>query len=127
MSQFETPAEPDRFGSNTDTVLVTVNAPPPPPTLAVTAISPNVVNQKAGTLNFVITGTAFAVGANVSFVNGSGPAPRVISVTRNSETQLTARVEIRSGGGKTTRRWDVVVTNPGGTSATGVGLLTITP
>ena len=118
-----------RGGSNTDTVLVTVNAPPPPPppTLAVTAISPNVVNQKAGTLNFVITGTAFAVGANVIVVNGSGPAPRVISVTRNRATQLTARVEIRSGGPKTTRRWDVVVTNPGGTSATGVGLLTITP
>jgi len=115
-------------GSSTDTVVVTVNAPPPPPaTLAVTAISPNVVNQKAGAVTFVITGTAFAIGANVSFLNGSGPAPRVLSVTRDSSTQLTARVEIRSGGGKTTRRWDVVVTNPDGTSAVGTGLLTITP
>jgi subtilisin family serine protease len=117
-----------RGGSSTDTVLVTINAPPPPaPSLSVTGISPNVVNQKAGTLNFVITGTGFAAGASVSFVNGSGPAPRVISVTRDSSTQLTARVEIRAGGPKTTRRWDVMVTNPGGTSATGVGLLTITP
>ena len=113
-------------GSSTDTVVVTINAPAVE-TLSVTAISPNVVNQKAGTVTFTITGTGFASGATVAFANGSGPTPRVISVTRDSSTQLTARVEIKPGGPKTTRRWDVVVTNPGGASATGAGLLTVTP
>jgi hypothetical protein len=115
-----------RGASGTDTVVVTVN-PAPVQNLSVTGISPNTVTQKAGTVNFTITGTGFAAGATVSFANGSGPAPRVLSVTRNSDTQLTARVEIRSGGPKTVRRWDVVVTNPGGGSAVGAGLLTITP
>jgi hypothetical protein len=74
-----------------------------------------------------VTGTGFAPGATVGFANGSGPAPRVLSVTYNSATQLTARVEIRAGGGKSTKQWDVVVTNPGGVSAVGARLLTITP
>jgi hypothetical protein len=51
----------------------------------------------------------------------------VRSVTVNSATQITARVEIRQGGPKTVRRWDVVVTNPGGATAVGAQLLTITP
>jgi hypothetical protein len=44
----------------------------------------------------------------------------------DSSTQLTATVEIRSGGSQKIRRWDVRVTNPDGSSATGAGLLTIT-
>jgi thermitase len=112
--------------SAADTVVVTIQAGTVVP-LAVNAISPNVVNSKVGTRDFVITGTSFSSGAAASFVNGQGQAPRVLSVTYNSSTQLTARVEIRSGGPKTTRRWDVVVTNPGGASAVGRQLLTITP
>jgi hypothetical protein len=120
--------------SNFATVTVTVAAPPPPPpppppaTLSVTAISPNVVSQSAGTKPFVITGTAFAAGASVAFVNGTGgKAPRVVSVTRNSSTQLTATVEIRGGGPRKNQTWDVRVTNPDGTTAVGARLLTITP
>ena len=116
--------------SNVGTATMTVNpAPPPPPeALAVTGISPNVVPLNYGTRPFVISGTGFAIGATVSFANGtSGQAPRVVSVMRDSSTQLTATVEIRSGGPKRNRQWDVVVTNPGGGSATGARLLTITP
>jgi hypothetical protein len=115
-----------RGASATDTVVVTVQAAPAT-ALSVTGINPNSVSQRAGTLNFIITGTGFAPGATVAFANGSGQAPRVRSVTYNSATQLTARVEIRQGGPKTVRRWDVVVSNPGGATAVGAGLLTITP
>jgi hypothetical protein len=112
--------------SPADTAVVTIQAGAVVP-LAVTSISPNTVSSKVGTRDFVITGAGFASGATVTFANGTGQAPRVLSVTHNSSTQLTARVEIRSGGPKTTRRWDVVVTNPGGASAVGRQLLTITP
>jgi hypothetical protein len=113
--------------SNVATVTITVN-PPPVVTVSVTGISPNVVSQNAGIVSFVITGTGFADGATVSFVNGTGgQAPRVISVTRNSATQLTASVEIRAGGPRKNRVWDVKVTNPDGSSGVGLRLLTITP
>jgi hypothetical protein len=36
-------------------------------------------------------------------------------------------VEIRSAGPPRDRLWDIQVINPDGSSATGVGLLTITP
>jgi thermitase len=113
------------FDSNLATATITVNPLPAP--LTVTGISPNVVRQNVGITTFVITGTGFADGASLSFVNGNGPAPRVRSVTRDSATQLRASVEIRTGGAKTNRDWDVKVTNPDGTSAVGVRLLTITP
>jgi hypothetical protein len=105
---------------NIATVTITVG-------VTVTGITPNVVSPNVGTRSFVITGTGFANGASVAFVNGSGPTPRVLSVTWNSATQLTAMVEIRSGGPKNARRWDVRVTNPDGSTGVGVGLLTITP
>jgi len=116
--------------SNIATVTIAVAAPPPPPpaTLTVTGISPNVVSQNVGTRNFVITGTAFATGARVSFINGTGgQTPRVVNVTRDSSTQLTATVQIRAGGPRKNRLWDVQVTNPDGTTAVGARLLTITP
>ena len=115
-----------RGASATDTAVVTVQLAQAP-TLSVTGISPNSVSQRAGTLDFVISGTGFIPGATVTFANGAGQAPRVRSVTFNSASQLTARVEIRSGGPKTIRRWDVVVANPGGATAVGAGLLAITP
>jgi hypothetical protein len=116
--------------SNVGTATITVNpAPPPPPAaFAVTGISPNVVPLNYGTRPFVISGTGFAIGATVSLANGTaGQAPRVVSVVRNSSTQLTATVEIRSGGPGRSRQWDVAVNNPGGGSATGARLLTLTP
>ena len=112
--------------SNTATVTVTVN-PAPVAGVTVTGISPNRVSQSAGRVTFVITGTGFASGAGVTFLNGAGKAPRVISVTRNSSMQLSVVAEMRTGGPRKDRLWDVVVTNPGGATGTGVRLLTITP
>src|SRR6185503_9305049 len=85
----------------------------------------------AGTFTFtyrVNDGSADSNIATVAIVNGTaGQTPRVVSVTRNSSTQLTATVEIRAGGPKKNRSWDVQVTNPDGTTAVGAHLLTITP
>ncbi len=120
--------------SNVATATVTVNAPPPPPppppppaALTVTGLSPGVVSAGAGSTTFVVTGTGFAFGASVALVNGSGPTPRVLGVTWDSSSQLTATIDIRSGGPRRNRVWDVQVSNPDGSTATGAGLLTITP
>jgi hypothetical protein len=113
--------------SNTATASITVNPAPPATPLAVTAISPNVVPQAYGTKPFVITGSGFAPGATVSLLNGTGSAPRVVSVSWINAGELRATIEIRAGGPKKNRQWDVVVTNPSGSSATGARLLTITP
>ena len=112
--------------SNVATVTITVN-PPPIATVSVTGINPNVVRQNAGIIAFVITGTGFADGASVIFTSGSGSTPRVLNVTRNSSTQLTANVEIRAGKIRRIRPWDVRVTNPDGSTGIGVKLLTIMP
>jgi hypothetical protein len=116
----------DHGASATDTVAVTVNAATPV-SLSVTGISPSVVSQHAGATTFVISGTGFEAGAAVRFANGAGKAPRVRSVIRDGATQLTVLVDIRPGGPNRVRHWDVVVTNPGGQTAVGAGLLTITP
>lgn len=120
----------DRGATGTDDVVVTVlpkPADPPDTPLSVTGLDPGVVTQNAGVVTFAIVGTGFASGASVSFVNGTGPAPRVLSATRNSATSMTVVVEIRAGGPKRDRSWDVRVANPDGSTATGAGLLTITP
>ena len=115
--------------SNVATVTITVNAavPPPPVPVSVTGIYPNVVSQNAGMTTVAIGGTGFADGASVTFANGSGPAPRVLSVRLDSSTQLTVNLEIRSGGPRKNRFWDVQVSNPDGTTGVAVRLLTITP
>jgi thermitase len=115
--------------SNVATVTITVNAAGPPPSagVTVTGINPNVVSQNAGLATFTIAGTGFAAGASMTFVNGSGLAPRVLNVKRDSSTQLTVNAKILSGGPQTNRIWDVSVKNPGGATGVGVGLLTITP
>jgi hypothetical protein len=74
-----------------------------------------------------VAGSGFAPGAGLSFQDGDGPAPRVRNVTRDSSTQLTAIVEIRAGGPRRDRWWDVRVTNPDGSANVGVDLLRITP
>jgi hypothetical protein len=108
------------------TVTVTV-APAQSDAVSVDSIQPNVVTQRAGTVTFIITGTGFAPGITVEFQHGSGPAPRVHQVTADSSTQLSAVVEIRSGGPPRDRLWDVRVANPDGSTGVGVGLLRITP
>lgn len=123
-------------GSRLDAFLVKVPAelldaiivdPEPPAPLSVGGIQPNVVAQGAGTVTFIVTGTGFAQGITLAFQGGDGPAPRVGQVTRDNSTQLSATVEIRSGGPPRDRLWDVRVTNPDGSTSVGAALLRITP
>lgn len=95
--------------------------------VTVTGLSPNVVNRNVGLVTFIITGTDFANGVDVAFKGGNGPAPRTQSVTWVSSTQLSAQVEIRSGGPPRERLWDLRVTNPDGSTGVGLALLRITP
>lgn len=98
-----------------------------PVPLSVTGIQPNAVGQHAGAVTFIVTGTGFAPGITVAFEGGDGPAPRVLQVTHDSSTQLSATTEIRPGGPSRDRLWDVRVTNPDGSASVGTRLLRITP
>lgn len=59
--------------------------------------------------------------------SSSREEPRVLQVTRDSATQISSVVEIRSGGSRRERRWNVRVTNPDGSSSVAARLLRITP
>jgi hypothetical protein len=100
---------------------------PPGAGVEVTGIDPSSVSQNAGVVEFTITGAGFAGGASVVFSNGSGPSPRVQTVTVDGPTQVRATVEIRSGGPRRERVWDVEVRNSDGSTGVGVGLLHIVP
>ena len=102
-------------------------APEPPAPLSLSGIQPNAVAQGAGLVTFMITGTGFAPGARVTFEGGEGPAPRVRQVTRDSSTQLSATVDIRSGGPARDRLWDLRVTNPDGSTTARPDILRVTP
>ena len=98
-----------------------------PAPLSVTGLQPNVLTQRAGIVTLLVTGTGFAPGLTVAFEGGDGPAPRVRQVIRDSATQLSVTVEIRSGGPSRDRLWNVRVTNPDGSTSVGTQLLRITP
>ena len=106
-------------------LLYPANEPDPAP-LAVTAIEPNVVSQRAGIIIMKVTGSGFAPGVTLGFVGGDGPAPRVRQVVRDNSAQLTATVEIRSGGPQRDRLWDVRVANPDGSASVATGMVRIT-
>jgi PKD repeat protein len=109
-------------GGATDvaTQLVTVAAA----SLEVTTIEPGSVD--AGSFVDVdITGSGFAPGVAVTVENGSGPAPEVSNVVRQSDNLITATITAKSGGPRRDRPWDVRVTNPDGTSVVVVGGLIV--
>jgi thermitase len=120
-------ASDGRASSGVATATVTVDTVPPVGGVTVSAITPASVSRNAGTVTFTISGGGFASGAGVTFANGAGPSPVVLGVTWVSSTEIRATVEIRSGGPRRDRVWDVQVTNPDGASGLGAGLLTITP
>jgi hypothetical protein len=103
--------------------VVTVTAPPVPVTVA--AISPNTV--VAGfAIDVTISGSGFAPGATLAFVNGTGPAPSGSNVVVGAANTITATVTTKRGGPRRDRLWDVRVTNPDGSSAALAGGLTVT-
>ena len=73
-----------------------------------------------------VDGSGFAIGAKVTYENGSGPAPKatVISVT---STQITAETTLKAGGPPRDRFWDVRVTNPDGSIGVLVDGFKVTP
>ena len=84
--------------------------------LTVVSMTPSRIAQNT-TTDVTVSGTGFVDGATLSFVGGSGPAPTASGVVVVDGDTITATIRIKAGGPGKIRRWDVVVTNPDGTSA----------
>lgn len=97
----------------------------PSAALSVTGILPDTM-QAGTTIDVTISGTGFVAGASVIFENGSGPAPTASNVVVVGANTITATVTAKSGGPPRNRVWDVVVTNPDGSSARLAGGFTVT-
>ncbi|MCH7558310.1 MAG: hypothetical protein IIB56_12765 [Planctomycetes bacterium] len=103
-------------------ISITVGTP-----TEVTVTGIELPTMQAGTsVSVTITGSGFAAGADVTFENGSGPAPTA-SVTSVSTTEIKATVTAKSGGPPRDRVWDVRVTNPDGSTDVLVGGFTVKP
>jgi PKD repeat protein/uncharacterized protein YjiK len=96
--------------------------------LEVNALAPDTL-AAGSTTSVTIAGSGFVPGAAVSFENGSGPGPTLESepVVASDGGEITVTVNVKSGGPKRDRVWDVRVTNPDGSSAVLAGGLVITP
>jgi len=105
----------DDSGSSASTSQ-TVTAGSPVAELTVVSMTPSRIAQNT-TTDVTVSGTGFVDGATLSFVGGSGPAPTASRVVVVDGDTLTATIRIKAGGPGKIRRWDVVVTNPDGTSA----------
>jgi hypothetical protein len=84
-----------------------------PSGVTVDSISPNTM-PPGTTIDVTITGSGFAAGADVTFENGRGPAPRadVTTVVGNTiEATVTTHKNAKPG-----IVWDVRVTNPDGST-----------
>lgn len=87
--------------------------PAEPGTVTVSSIDPSSANA-GDALQVTVSGSGFADGATLTFSGGKGKAPsaRVVSVDSGSiVADVTVPQQARSGA------WDVVVTNPDGTTA----------
>jgi hypothetical protein len=128
---------PTAAGARTGAVTITDNAGTGSQTVSLTgtgvsatavvveSVSPNSLPiGTTGTLT--VTGLNFAPGASLSFTNGLSFAPSVNSVTVVSTTSIQASVTTPSNGPKRNRTFDVVVTNPDGSSGTLGGGFTVT-
>ncbi len=104
------------------TITITVGTPPATPT--VLGISPAELNA-GESIGVTIVGSGFVDGAVVTFVNGSGPAPRATAVNVVPGDQITATVSANLRGKKGSIDWDLLVTNPDGGSGTLANALTV--
>ncbi|MHC4664424.1 MAG: Ig-like domain-containing protein [Planctomycetota bacterium] len=108
--------------TGSDSISITVGTPTPEVT--VDTITPN--TMQAGTsIAVTISGSGFVAGAEVTFENGSGPAPRA-SVTYVDATTIEATITAHRKA-KPGVLWDVRVTNPDGSSDVLVDGFTVTP
>jgi hypothetical protein len=94
--------------------------------LGVSAIAPDTLTL-GSTTSVTIAGSGFAPGATVTFENGTGPAPTVESepVVAADGSDITVTVNVKTGGPKRERVWDVRVTNPDGSTGVLEGGLVI--
>jgi len=100
----------------TGTGSATVNIIPPSATVTVTSITPYEV-QAGTTVAVEIKGSAFALGAEVTFEGGQGPTPSASTVVvQQDTTTINADITAGAGGPKRPRVWDVRVTNPDGST-----------
>ncbi len=104
-------------GVGVATNVFTVNGPP-----TVTSTNPPTLGQGATNQSITISGTNFVSGATVAF---SGTGISVNSVIVNSPTTITANISIAAAALTGSR--DVTVLNGDGTTATGTGVLRISP
>jgi hypothetical protein len=74
----------------------------------VDSIAPNTV-VAGSVVDVTITGSGFAEGMAVTFENGSGPRPVASNITVVDAITITATVTLKSGGGGSTRVWDLRV------------------
>jgi hypothetical protein len=99
---------------------------PPPADISVAGIEPG--SLPAGSTNVItVSGSGFVDGAEVTFQGGSGSAPTATNESVNSDgSMITASLTIKAGGPPRERPWEVVVTNPDGSSGS-CSCFTVTP
>jgi len=112
-------------GPNTQTKTNYITVTSPGAGVTVTSITPPTM-KAGGSIGATIAGAGFALGAKVTFENGSGPAPSASNVKVVNTTTITAAVRVKSGGPAGTRYWDVRVTNPDGSTGVLVRGFTVT-
>jgi len=119
-------AEVTDSGGKTGSASITITVGSPSSQVTVSGIQPD--EMQAGTTTGVtITGSGFAAGAGVTFLNGIGPAPVASDVVVNDANTAIATVTAKSGGPGRNRLWDVRVTNPDGSSGVLVDGFTVMP
>jgi len=112
--------------SANDTMTTTVRVEDQAAQISVTLIDPNTMVMGT-TVSVTITGSDFASGATVSFLNGLSIAPVATNVNVVNATTITATVTVKKGGPKRERLWDVQVTNPDGSTGILAASFTVTP
>lgn len=83
------------------------------PTLSVDGIVPDIVGV-GGRFLLEVHGKGFAPSTSVWLANGSGPPPRVQWIEWIDSNQLLVIVEVRKGGPRRDRVWDVIAADPTG-------------
>jgi len=107
--------------------VVEVTDSTPPAGVTVTSIDPDtMLTDIMIDVNVTVMGSGFVTGAQVTFENGSGPAPTASNVVVESSMAITAKVTAKSSGPRGDRVWDVRVTNTDGSFDVLPGGFTVT-
>ena len=84
--------------------------------------------SRGDTILVTIFGSGFQTGAQVALTGGQGPAPSVTNVVVVDSNTITATISVPAKGGPPRPRlWDIVVTNPDGSSDRCEGCFTVNP